>query len=167
MSQYVKIMKDDELYHYGVIGMKWGRRRALNAAKTSGRAEATAKIARKEAGKTVSIYNQRAKSAEASATELAGRGKLARSLAVQTYAEANRKRANETREEGRSYEKYYERLAASKRMKANKLAEKYGDAETKKQVELLIKENSKKPYSLTFDDTDPLVTAIQEAYEYR
>lgn len=91
MSHYVKIMKDDELMHYGVLGMKWGRRRALNAAKTSGRAEATAKIARKEAGKTVSVYNQRAKSAEASATELAGRGKLARSLAVQTYAEANRK----------------------------------------------------------------------------
>ena len=30
MSQYVKNMKDDELMHYGVLGMRWGVRKSEN-----------------------------------------------------------------------------------------------------------------------------------------
>ena len=46
MNHYVKIMNDDELYHYGVIGMKWGQRRLKRKIKKAGKQGKTDKVAK-------------------------------------------------------------------------------------------------------------------------
>jgi hypothetical protein len=168
MNIYYKTNAGEELLHYGVIGMKWGRRRALNAAKSAGRATSNARAATKESKRVASKFASVAKDAEEGARESTRTGKIGRAIATKKYADANRKREREVLEEGQGLANYYKKVSEHKTMKANKLAEKYGDEETKKKVKSLIDEYSKKQASGwedRFDDTDPVVAAIRDTME--
>lgn len=169
MTQYIAIMNDgQELMHYGKLGMKWGRHRALSAAKAAGRAASEAKGATKESKRVADKFSNTAREADKGAQNLAREGKIFRSATAKTYADANKKRAQEVTDEGRSIAAHYERVNKSKTMKAQKLVEKYGDEETKKKVESLIKEHAKKPatgWEGRFDDTDPVAAAVQNTLD--
>ena len=160
---YTFTNKSTSLTHIGVLGMKWGKYRAKRAAISAGRSSATAKIVEKEAGKTASIYSEKAKLADGAAKMLAKKGSIAGSIANSAYADANKKRATETIDAGKDYADYYKQVSKTKTEKAYKLAEKYGGAETRKKVDALIKEHSKKPYDVEFDATDPVVSAIKKS----
>lgn len=159
------VFETDELTHYGVLGMRWGRRRAERAAEKSSRAAATAKVARSESNRVASNFDKVANTAEKAASDQAGSGKIVSSIASRTYAKANKDKANETRVKGKDLEKYYNSMSAKKAMKARKLAEKYGDEETKKKVEALIKKKSNNPFDVEFDEEDPVVAAVRSGFE--
>ena len=169
MTQFIKITKEDhELMHYGKLGMKWGRRRAMNAAKAAGRATSEAAGASKASKKIASEYTRTANNSDKGAISLANEGKIFRSVAAKTYAEANRQKAKEVTDEGQRWALYYTASSSRKTMKANKLAEKYGDEETKKKVANLIKEHASKPatgWDDIFDSTDPVASAIQNTMD--
>jgi len=160
-------MNQNELAHFGVVGMKWGRRRAEKAAEKAGRYRATAKYNTAESKRVASGFHNRANDLEKGASDQARSGAVFRSAATKSAAKINRERALEVENEGASNTKYFNRVSEKKAMKARKLAEKYGDAETKKKVESLIKSNAHKPYKefVEYDETDAVVAKVKDAWE--
>ena len=152
----------NEFMHYGKIGMKWGKRRAIKAATKAGRAKASAVEIDNRGNQAAKELNDRARS-------LGNKSKNAKGAASSTYFEArsgiNKLGAQSVKTDAKYYSDHYAKIAATKTMKANKLAKKYGDAETIKKVNDVIKANSNKPYAglPTFSSHDPLAVALSSA----
>lgn len=154
------------LSHFGTPGMRWGVRRAEKAAIKSSRAKATAKDVESKTNAAASQFEKKASESSRLAKKYANEGKIARSVLAEKYAESNKKKAESLREQGKEYTNYYNKMSEAKKMKANKLAAKYGDAETKKKIDSLIRKKSSVPYDTTLDldTTDPVVASIKSMF---
>ena len=162
MWQYNYSQPPDELMHYGKLGMKWGKRRALNSATKAGRYSATSKDVTKQGNAAIKIYNDRAKK---SANKAAKTKSALKRMSLEAHSELNKQEVDAVKSKVKDHTAYYDMVAANKTKKAYKLAAKYGDAKTKAKVTSLIKENSSKPYEdlNRFDTRDPIVKGVESA----
>lgn len=111
-------------------------------------------------------FEEKAEQSTVASKDFAKRGAIVRSVASQKYADANREKAKVTRENGQYDIDAYELMSKRKKEKAYKLVAKYGDAETRKKIDDLIKANSKKPYdTIAYDETDPIISSIKKTYD--
>lgn len=159
MWQYNNQGCSDELMHYGKLGMKWGKHRALVNAKKAGKYTSAARQTGSDSKNAIAELNERA-SSSASKSKSAG---LIKGAVFDSHARAQQQEAKKIKTDADMNEGYYNRVAAIKKEKAYKLAAKYGDAATKAKVSSLIKEHSNKPYRdlPLYDGEDPMVKAFK------
>ena len=168
------LSNQNELSHFGIPGMKWGVRRSERAlqkaerlATKSGLSSARSKAAIRTSNKAAETFDKVAKKTEANADQFTKQGARIRSVMALEYAKANSDKANALRSEGKDYSRYYKRAAEIRKMKAYKLADKYGDAETKKRIDSIIKKNSNKKLDdeFEYDMDDPIVSSVKKIFE--
>lgn len=125
----------NELYHYGVPGMKWGKRKARLETKVgkkfkkSGTYQGYADHYRNKGTEAYKKHDSAATAFEKSARRLDASGAHLR-------AEAARKTAAAIRSRGENIMKQQESYAAKYQAKADKLAEKASKYATKKNIDL-------------------------------
>lgn len=148
--------------HYGKLGMKWGKHRAKRAALLSGRYSASSKKVKDDMSKANNVLNTRAKGSLDAAKSTTGGVKTA---ALRLHAASNLVKADENKALAKDFSTSYDKSAKRLKEKANRLTDKYGDAETKKQVASMLKEGGKKPFSdlPKFDSQDPVVVGVSNA----
>ena len=139
----------DELRHYGVLGMKWGVRRARRTAKSAGRAKATAKAIKKD---TIEVAKKRSKESEAwdqISKAHTKKGQKVRSKWAEGTSRAKKELAKDTKQYGLDDAKRWMNAHNYRKEKAYKLADKY--KMSRKEVDSLIKQYSNRPYTLYTD----------------
>ena len=137
----------NELAHYGVLGMKWGKHRARAAAKSAGKSFATAKAVRKETTRIVKEREDRAKRFEESGNSHENKGQNIRSALLKGLAVSDRSEARKIKRTGIDDAEEWMESFDRKKQRVDKLVAKYGDKELRAEVDSLIEKHKKTPYS--------------------
>ena len=140
---------DNELYHHGVKGMKWGVRRARRAEgkyAKAGKARGAADYERSKGAEVMKKHENAARTLERAAGSQTSKGNGMRAIAAQSSAAAIRARGARVKAER-------DREAARYDKRANRLTEKANSYATKKRVDLgkakvdkILKESRKKGF---------------------
>lgn len=147
----------DELYHYGVKGMKWGVRRAKKreARSTrkvertlakSGRLEGAARYTKNAAERRARVEMKNAKHNEQVANRYASEGKKVRASISRWAANASRESAAEIRKQAREDAKLYIEKSKAYKDKASKIATKKNVSLGKSRVDEILKSSSREGY---------------------
>lgn len=147
----------NELYHYGVKGMKWGVRRAEKRAARAtrkvekkltraGQLEGAARYVTNSAEKKARVEIRNAKNNEKVANQYASEGKRIRAGIARWAANESRKSAKEIRSQAREDAKVYLEKSKHYRQKASKIATKKNVSLGQDRVNDILKRSSREGY---------------------
>lgn len=157
---------DNELYHYGVKGMKWGVRRAEKRAARAtrkvekkltraGQLEGAARYVTNSAEKRARVETRNARHNQKVADRYASEGKKIRAAIGRWAANASRESAKQIRAQAREDAQRYIEQSNRYRQKASKIATKKNVSLGQDRVNAILKRSSREGYQneKEFDET--------------